>query len=108
MARYDIYPNPSVAGRKLAPYVIDVQNEHVRKLVTRIVIPLRPLKQLQFTGDPGTLFPRVSIDSQEYLLEVPAMAAILSSGLSQPIAGSPFTDLAFQIANAIDKLLGAY
>jgi toxin CcdB len=108
MARYDIYPNPSIAGRRLAPYVIDVQNEHVKNLVTRVVIPLRPLDRLQFEGDLGTLFPRLSIDSQGYFLDIPAMSAVLGTGLSQPVAGSPFTDLAFQIGNAIDKLLGVH
>jgi toxin CcdB len=108
MARYDIYPNPSVTGRKIAPYVIDVQNQYVRNLITRLVIPIRPLNRLQYEGELGKLLPPVTIDSQPYFLDVPAMSAVLDSGLSNPVAGSPFAQLAFPIADALDKVLGAY
>lgn len=40
MARFDVYVNPDAAGRTLIPYLLDVQNDHVRGLQTRVMVPL--------------------------------------------------------------------
>ena len=41
MARFDVFANPSVAERKHTPYFVDVQNDYIDALATRVVIPLR-------------------------------------------------------------------
>ena len=41
MARFDVYSNPVVAERKHTPFFVDVQNDHIDALATRVVIPLR-------------------------------------------------------------------
>ena len=41
MARYDVYANPDKTEHRHTPYVLDVQNDHIDAVETRIVIPLR-------------------------------------------------------------------
>ena len=41
MARFDVYANPDAAERKHTPYLLDVQNDYIDALATRVVIPLR-------------------------------------------------------------------
>ena len=41
MARFDVYANPEASERKLTPYFMDLQNNHINHLATRVVVPLR-------------------------------------------------------------------
>ena len=41
MARFDVFANPDASERRHTPYLIDVQNEFIDALTTRVVIPLR-------------------------------------------------------------------
>ena len=41
MARFDVYANPLATERKHTPYLLDVQNDYIDALPTRIVVPLR-------------------------------------------------------------------
>ena len=41
MARYDVYANPETHERQHTPYLLDVQNDYINSLGTRMVIPLR-------------------------------------------------------------------
>ena len=41
MARYDVFPNPESDERELTPYLLDVQNDYISGLGSRVVIPLR-------------------------------------------------------------------
>lgn len=37
MARFDVYANPDLVERKLIPYFLDVQSDHVKGLLTRVM-----------------------------------------------------------------------
>ena len=41
MARFDVYTNPDKSEHLHTPFVLDVQNDHIDAVETRIVIPLR-------------------------------------------------------------------
>jgi len=41
VARYDVYANPDPAKRKQTPYLLDVQNDYIDALTTRVVVPLQ-------------------------------------------------------------------
>ena len=41
MARFDVYANPEAAERRLTPYFLDVQNDFIHAVSTRVVVPLR-------------------------------------------------------------------
>ncbi|WP_116144289.1 CcdB family protein [Paraburkholderia sp. BL27I4N3] len=68
-ARFDLYTNPDIETRKLAPYLLDVQSIHVGILPVRIVILLRPLRHLAFSGKPFDLLPVFEISGEECLLD---------------------------------------
>jgi hypothetical protein len=58
MARFNLYVNPDIETRKLAPYLRDVQSTHVGILPTRIVTPPRPVRHLAFSPESHpTYFP---------------------------------------------------
>ena len=52
MARFDVYANPFAPERRHTPYVLDVQNDHLGPLATRVVIPLRTPESF---GTPAAL-----------------------------------------------------
>ncbi|MGF7133139.1 putative transposase [Paraburkholderia sp. EB58] len=71
MARFDLYANPDDETRRLAPFLLDVQITHVGILPTRIVIPLRPVHHLAFSGKPSDLLPvfEISRNLEEMMAE---------------------------------------
>jgi toxin CcdB len=47
MARYDVYPHPDKALRKITPYLLDVQNNYIEAVATRVVIPMRDRREVE-------------------------------------------------------------
>ena len=43
MARFDVYPHPDAVLRKKTPYLLDVQNNPISHIASRVVVPLRPV-----------------------------------------------------------------
>ena len=41
MARFDVYPHPEVAMRPTTPFLLDVQNNFIDRVASRVVIPMR-------------------------------------------------------------------
>lgn len=106
MARFDLYANPDDEFREIAPYLLDVQSEHVGALPTRIVIPLRPLQRLAHSSKPSDLLPVFEIRSQKYFLDTPALGAVPRQRLSQ-FVGS-LADRQETVFAALDRIFGAY
>jgi toxin CcdB len=44
MARFDVYANPTAAERRHTPFYVDVQNDFINTLSSRVVVPLRRCK----------------------------------------------------------------
>ncbi|HEY2254687.1 MAG TPA: CcdB family protein, partial [Variovorax sp.] len=44
MARYEVYRHPELDLRTSTPYLLDLQNDYISAVDTRIVVPLRPAK----------------------------------------------------------------
>jgi len=40
MPQFDVYPNPSRITKEASPYLVDIQNEVIDELATRLVVPL--------------------------------------------------------------------
>lgn len=106
MARFDLYANPDIETCKLAPFLLDVQSSHVGILPTRIVIPLRPVRHLAFSGKSSDLLPVFEVQGEECFLDTPAMSAVPLNALGKCIGSlsrRPETILA-----ALDRIFGAY
>jgi toxin CcdB len=104
VARYDLYANPSVRERPHTPFLLDVQNDFIDAIASRVVIPVRDAAS--FGPRARLLNPLVEINGEAYVLDSAALGAIARSELRQPVgnlrAQQPL------VAEALDALFGAY
>ncbi len=99
MAQFDVYPNPSTATKKHMPYLLDIQNNFLSDLATRIVIPLG-LKTSFNNQAMARLTPEVSYEGEQLLILTPQMASVPHSILKEPIGSlSHFRD---EIIHSLD------
>jgi len=104
MARFDVYRHPDAALRKSTPYLIDLQNNYISGLDTRVVIPLRLAKLF---GPPmRDLNPSFDVDGTEVILDTAALAAIPTAELRIPVAN--LQAQSERIVDALDTLFGSY
>ncbi len=104
MARFDVYANPFAPERGHTPYVLDVQNDHLGPLATRVVIPLRSPKGF---GTPARgLNPLLDLDGKSLVLDTAALAAVPAQLLKKAVYKA---DLWREdVLDALDTLFGAY
>lgn len=104
MARFDIYANPDPSERSHTPFVLDVQNDHLRALETRVVIPLRAPA---FMPQPArSLNPVLQIGGKRAVLDTAALAPVPAALLRKPVARAEAS--AGEILDALDTLFGSY
>lgn len=104
MARFDVYPHPDISKRAVTPFLLDVQNDFINQLQSRVVIPLRTAAA--FGPTMRDLNPLFNISGQNVVLDTAALAAFPTSGLKKPV-----TSLASQSPNivaALDTVFGSY
>ena len=104
MARFDVYANPEASERKHTPYFVDVQNDYIDDLATRVVIPLR--RETTFGPRPRNLNPLVQLGDEAVVLDTAAIGAVPSTELRKSV-GDLRSERA-QIQEALDTLFGAY
>ncbi len=104
MARFEVFPNPYAAERGHTPFVLDVQNDHLGPLGTRVVIPLRSRSGF---GTPAQgLNPALEVDGQTLILDTAALAPVPALLLKKPLhRADAWRD---DIQDALDTLFGAY
>jgi toxin CcdB len=104
MARFDVYANPTANDRTTTPYVLDVQNNHLGPLATRVVIPLRTAKALATPAEG--LNPGVVIDGKPVWLDTASLAPVPAALLRKPVLNlGASSDL---VLDALDTLFGSY
>ena len=104
MARFDVYANPEPGERKFTPYLVDVQNDFIDGLTTRIVIPLR--REAAFGPCARNLNPVFAVVNDRVVLDTAALGAIPASELRKPLAS--LRDSRGVVQEALDALFGAY
>jgi len=104
MARFDVYANPEASERKHTPYLIDVQNDYIDTLATRVVIPLR--REAAFGPPARNLNPIFVVADDRVVLDTAALGAIPVSELRKALA--TLRDARAPIQEALDTLFGAY
>ncbi len=104
MARYDVYANPIAGDRSHTPYVLDVQNNHLHPLVTRVVIPLRAAKALP-TPAHG-LNPTLEVQGRVVVLDTASLAPVPVAMLRKPVAN--LMPQSGDVLDALDTLFGSY
>jgi toxin CcdB len=104
MARFDVYPNPDSAERRFTPYFLDVQNDYISGLQTRVVIPLRC--ESAFGPRARDLHPLVSVGEDRVVLDTAAIGAVPTSELRKPVA--QLRDARADVQAALDTLFGSF
>lgn len=104
MPRYDVYANPEASERRHTPYLLDVQNDYIDALSTRVVVPLR--REQAFGPRARNLNPAFVVRSDNVVLDTAAIAAIPLSELRKPVADLKHEHEAVQ--EALDTLFGAH
>lgn len=104
MARFDVYPHPDPALRKRTPFLLDVQNTHIDRIATRVVIPLRLAEN--FPLRMRDLNPVFDIGGKTVVLDTTALAAIPLVELKKPTLNLGAQSAA--VVAALDVLFGAF
>lgn len=104
MARFDVYANPDASERALIPFLLDVQNDYIQGLQTRVVVPL-------WDGDAlspraADLNPEFEVGGQRVAMDTPALGAIPVALLTQTVGNLVSQQIAIQ--NALDTLFGGF
>lgn len=104
MARFDVFANPDASERKQTPYFIDVQNDFIDGLTTRVLIPLR--KESAFGARARNLNPVLLVANDSVVLDTAAIGAAPLNLLRKPVAN--VRESRALVQEALDTLLGAY
>jgi toxin CcdB len=104
MARFDVYANPTAAERRHTPYYLDVQNDFINDLSSRVVVPLR--RETLFGPRARDLNPLLMVGDVAVVLDTAALGAVPSSELRNPLASLRSERQALQ--EALDALFGGY
>ena len=104
MARFDIFNNPDAAERSHTPYLLDVQNDHIDGLESRVVIPLRT--EQAFGPRARDLNPLLSLGEALLVLDTAALGAVPLNLLRRPVI--TLTSGRSEVQAALDTLFGSY
>jgi toxin CcdB len=104
MARFDVYTNPDSSERDTVPYYLDVQNNFLDAIQTKVVIPLHSAQR--FDMRVRNLNPVFEVKGKSVVMNTAGIGAVPSKELSRPIGNLAAQQL--EITDALDTLLGGY
>jgi toxin CcdB len=100
MAQFDVYRNAS-ASKEAVPYLLDIQNDMLDHLKTRVVIPLVALDH------PAThLNPAVEIEGRAMMLSTQEMAGVPVSVLGERVVS--LAERRDELVHAVDFLVTGF
>lgn len=102
MAQFTVHRNTNPATQGAVPYLLNVQNDLIEGLGTRVVVPLYPAAAMK-DKILRTLTPVLEVDGKQYVLMTPQLAGIPKNLLGATVADlSPKRD---EIIAALDLLI---
>lgn len=104
MARFDVFANPDAAERKHTPYFVDIQNDYIDALPTRVVIPLR--REALFGPRARHLNPTLVVGTDLVVLDTAALGAVPIVELRKAV--SNLRESRMDIQEALDILFGSH
>ena len=81
MAQLDYFANTDKDTNKIYPFIVDVQDNLLGDLNSRVVIPLTPLINFE-ASYPKNLCPKITIEGKDYSLLTHQMSSISKRALS--------------------------
>jgi toxin CcdB len=101
VAQFDLHKNPNPAARKHAPYLVNLQSDHLDHIATRLCAPV---KSIRISSKPiAGLMPEIEIDGERFLVFMQEIAAVPAAVLGQRSASA--ARYRFQLIAAIDLLV---
>lgn len=104
MPRFDVYANPDASERARIPYFLDVQNDHIHGLRTKVMVPLWSADV--FDTPAADLNPTLDVAGISVVMDVAALGAVPLNALKGAVGNVGRQQLVIQ--NALDALFGAY
>jgi len=105
MAQFDVYKNSGRNTSKRFPFLVDIQNNFLANLATRIVIPLGIAAVLD-RNTMRKLAPIISYQGNELFLMTNQIFTIQAKHLDDPIGS--LSDSRQLILNALDFAIAGY
>lgn len=105
MPQFTVYRNKNPETLSTVPFLLDIQNDLLSDLETRVVVPLSPA----FVMGGRTLkplMPVLEIEGAPYVLLTPQMAGIPKSELGAPV--TRIDSYRSEIITAVDFLLTGF
>jgi toxin CcdB len=102
MAQFTVCQNRNPQTRSAIPFLLDVQNDLLSDLETRVVIPLIPAFAMK-GKTLGPLMPVLEIQGERFVMVTPQIAGIPKSELGAPV--TRVQEYRFEVIAAIDFLL---
>jgi toxin CcdB len=103
LRQFDVYPNPSVRSRQVAPFVVVLQSHFLAATPTTIVAPL-------LIDDGRSAYSEASVKivfgGERYILSIPELAGIEPSRLRRRSGAVDEYD--YEIRRAIDRLFTGF
>ena len=84
MAAFTVYANPDSKSQKAIPFLLDIQNDLLSALETRVVVPLY-LKKGTRTPPISRLTPLLTFQNKMLVAMVPELAGVAKRHLGAPI-----------------------
>ncbi|GAA4330095.1 hypothetical protein GCM10023165_03430 [Variovorax defluvii] len=104
MARFDVYANPDKSEHRHTPFVLDVQNDHLDSVETRVIIPMRDARV--HGARLERIHPLFHIQGREVVLDTPTIVTFPRGWLRSPVASLRTEQ--YQVQDALDALFGSY
>ena len=102
MAQFTVCRNKNPQTRSAVPFLLDIQNDLLDGLETRVVVPLLPISSMK-GQTVRALMPILEVEGERYVMLTPELAGIPKSELGEAIAR--VEQHRFDIIAAIDFLL---
>ncbi len=102
MEQFSLYKNENKNSKKTYPYFVDVQNDLLGELNSRIVIPLSSQKTLN-SINAKKLCPVIEINEDTFILLTHQMTSVPRTALKKKVA--TLEKYRYEILGAIDLLL---
>ncbi len=99
MSQFDVYVNPSKQTKSAYPFILDIQNELIEDIATRIVVPLGIATKFRNEEMKG-LTPSIVFEGADLLIMIPQIASMPARALKEPIG--TLSHLRDEIISALD------
>jgi toxin CcdB len=100
--QYHVHRNKDAASQKLYSHVLEVQSGLLQDLATRVVLPMRPLKQ--YPAKPiARLNPIFQMDGTDYIVLAQQISVMPAKAIGASVAD--FSEHQHIIVSAVDCVL---